>query len=1409
MDYLTATYINLCRLIISPGGISGCLLVFFLWSDTATLSAQVDLQIHKFSEDDGLSNNYIRCLLQDHLGFIWIGTENGLNRFDGRQFLEFRHDVEDEESIDGNWINTLFEDQRHNLWVSTRFGLNRLDRTTGKFERIKLITKDRASSSYSITKLFEDRSQQIWATTQQMGVLRLKADGSNTAYHLEQLSVAPTDADIKTNLQTFDIIQDKAGDLWVFTQIGLDRISTGKNRLDRFLFPQHEENPRFVDGGRTKLVIDAEGNILVAAINLNLFFINPSDPQPQLRPIQGYSQAFRSLHPETFKGRLCILPNREHLLWLSRGKTVGQLNLQTGAFHHINQNPDQFSLVVSSLMQDSGGNLWIGSSGAGLYLGVPTKTPFQFYAHRPGDPTSISRGMVRTMLEDNAGHLWVGFLGNGLDEFRYDEQHELVKIQNVQKTSGNAPGLVGNHIIKLMKDRQGQIWIGSNNGTGMNQFNPQAGSWKVFKHEPENPNSIAAGGIWGLDEDRKGNIWIGSFTDGLTRLHPPTNSMKHFVHDPDNANSLSNDLVKCLTIDREGIIWIGTNRGLNRLDPETENFTHYFNDPLDTQSITAGVIWSIYEDRQKDLWIGTGMGLNRFDREDQVFERFYENDGLPSNTVYGTLEDKEGNLWVSTDNGLAKRLSEGGKYLFQPLKKEDGIGSNAFLPKASFLSEQSGKLFFGSVDGMLVIDPNLLQRANSTIPKLVLHDVTKFNLKAKGGEEIVDHFISSGNGEVKLTHRDQSVTFTLSALDAYSSKSTNYEYLLEGFNPQWMKLQDNLEMTFTNLRPGQYTLKARSVNVNNVASPPVQLLVVTVYPPWWRSWWAYLFMALAVGGLLYTLYRFQLKRQLEIKETENLRALDVLKNKLYTNITHEFRTPLTVINGMADQIAGQEKIKRLIKNNSADLINLVNQIMELRKLEMGKMQLSYIQADVVLFLQNIVESYRVLAGQKDIQLHFIPKTRELWMDLDQEKLLRILSNLLSNAIKFTPNGGKVYLEIEISMVTDENRQEQEVLKISVIDTGIGIAGEKQPFIFERFYQVAQPSGSANTEQRTADEYHFRGPGSGSGVGLALTKDLVILMGGQISLESVPGKGSTFTVLLPVRREAQRVDIGKSSELAIAVPRPHSVHPKESVAPVGNDKKPNLLIIEDNVDVVEYLESLLEEQYNLLIARDGEEGIAIAFDQIPDLILSDVMMPGKDGLEVCSMLKQDERTSHIPIVLLTAKTSVESRIEGLERGADAYLAKPFNQQELFIRLQKLNELRQRLRQRFQNLDARLSTEPEAEDFIFQQQDAFLTKLRQEVEQNMEDPGFGTAQLCRKVGMSRSHLHLKITALTGRSTSNFIRTLRLQKARELLENTQMNVSEVTLEVGMNDRSYFSRKFKEEFGLSPSALIAKRPL
>jgi signal transduction histidine kinase/DNA-binding response OmpR family regulator len=641
-------------------------------------------------------------------------------------------------------------------------------------------------------------------------------------------------------------------------------------------------------------------------------------------------------------------------------------------------------------------------------------------------------------------------------------------------------------------------------------------------------------------------------------------------------------------------------------------------------------------------------------------------------------------------------------------------------------------------------------------------------------------------------HTADNITFQFGGIDLGNPEKLRYQFQLQGHGNTWSSASPSSEVNYGTLAPGSYTFRVRGRHPGGAWSEAGEY-PFTIRPPWWNTLWARLaYFSLAVG-LFYRLRRIELKRQqltfslrLEQVEAERLKELDMVKSRLYTNITHEFRTPLTVILGMADQMESKpaDPVKdrvRMIRRNGRHLLSLVNQMLDLAKIESHQMNLHLIQGDLAAYLGYVAESFRSLADQKDIRIRVIRPEAGVTMDFDEGKMLQVLSNLLSNAIKFTPPGGEVTVTIG---------QERGELIVEVADTGVGIHPDQLPFIFNKFYQ--------------ADNSHTR-QGEGTGIGLTLTKELVGLMGGHIGVESRPGQGTVFTVRVPIRHTADVRPIAWGP-----LDEPHAGHVAEDASAPGESasvtdmagERPLVLVIEDNMDVMTYLVSCLGEAFQVVKAMDGITGIGKALEIVPDLVITDVMMPGKDGFEVCDTLKRDMRTSHVPVIILTAKASMEDRIAGLARGADVYLAKPFHPEELLIHIGNLIALRKRLQERYQHLDA---TPPASASADEQVEDAFLLRLRELIEAELDNADLSIEDICKRMAMSRMQLHRKIKALTDRSTSIYIRSIRLAHGRRLLAAGELNVSQTAYAVGFEDPNYFSRVFQEEFGILPSDVKA----
>ena len=819
---------------------------------------------------------------------------------------------------------------------------------------------------------------------------------------------------------------------------------------------------------------------------------------------------------------------------------------------------------------------------------------------------------------------------------------------------------------------------------------------------------------------------------------------------------------------------------------------------------------------EDNIVFSTPAGIRQYD---DASNRFIPDDSWPYNDTTRIIHpfsvQPNGDIWLISQDDMNADLiqfkrTSGGEYLLRSQNFKQLLSKGMSVNSIDSDPANRDIVWISTSEGLVKYIPTEGHPVQQSFPSMVRRVLT-------GDSTLLD-----GNKTTQqvpeLAYKFNALRFEYTALSYDRPAENRYRVWLEGFDSNWSDWTEETKKDYTNLPEGDYVFRVKARNVYGLESEEGHF-TFSIDPPWYRSWWAYLSYLLAVVGSIYGLVRwrvYQLRqhnRQLELlvhERTEEVEAqkqqllqLDQLKSRFFTNISHEFRTPLTIIGGMAQQIEKSpdtwlHKGVKAIKRNNANLLNLVNQILDLRKLETGTLSLHLIQGDIIQYLQFLVESFHSLAESKGVHLHFLPKPKEVIMDYDKEKILRILSNLLSNAIKFTPEGGNIYVTVETTPMSTDNQPTNLTpagtsawLEIVVKDTGLGIPEDKLPHIFDRFYQV--------------DDSSTR-PGEGTGIGLSLTYELIKLLQGNITVESAVHQGTTFSVLLPISRQAAGAPSDEMDDLVteekgmteayLAGVDQYAEDPGATIS--DQEQLPTLLIIEDNQDLRTYMESLLEAHYHILLAQDGEVGIEMALEHIPDLILSDVMMPKKDGFEVCATLKQDERTSHIPMVLLTAKADVDSKLAGLQVGADAYLAKPFNEEELFIRLQKLHELRRQLQARYSSLESHKA----ADDSHVE--DAFITKLRTIVEENLGDETFGIPELCRAIGMHRSQLHRKITALTNRSTSHFIRAIRLEKSKELLLQGELNVTQVAYEVGFYDRAYFSRVFSSTYGLSPKDFL-----
>ncbi|MFT3910275.1 MAG: ATP-binding protein [Ferruginibacter sp.] len=1321
----------------------------------------------------GLSQGMVFDILQDKDGFIWVATKNGLNRYDGYDFKVFTNDPYDPHTLSSNTILKLFEDSKGRIWVSTEnSGVNIYDKESGKFYRLTYRSSDPASISGNVIRTMEELPD---------GRMLLGADGAGlNIVELPNDFFAKDKAPTITRLalpddeQVYGMGKDKNGSMWIGSMDGaVYRFDPLKNNFIKL------NNGKLFNNG----YLNKDGN---AFINSYLFLSDGKDVYP-LFDVNKIPVGNIIFNP---REKLWVNHHREpHFYDVSKWETGKKIEWNIVI-------PEEQKLIYPFII-DRSGILWSGSIGYGLRKFNTASSKFK--AQQGGYSVRwIIPNKKNEILLGNYAYGWIKITNDSTDKDPFRKIRDVTEIDN------------------FLIARSGTYWIKSDT-RGYFQYDPASGS--LIPH-PEIKNNNNIGSKQSLLEDSRNNIWFAGLGGEFMRLNTTTNKLDSFTVNTDPAKPIQlKAFCTALYEDKNGAYWIGTQEGFARvvfrnIENTLPQVKWYYNNSSNRNSLNYNHVSCFLDDPaapEKYLWICTkGGGLNRLNKTTGDFIHLTTKDGLPDDVVYGILADDAGNLWGSTNRGifclLANKEKNSSHWVFRNFTKAYGLQDDEFNTGA-FAKLPNGNLAFGGVNGLNIFNPKEILTAGFT-PNVFITNIMVNNAPVAPGDKTA--VLQSNIEETKsitLNHLQDILTLEFSSLDFTAPNQNRYRYQLEGADKGWIEAGSRRTATFLHLPPGNYTFKVQGSNSQGIWSDKIAELQITVLPPWWRSLWAYVCYALllvlaCVAYFKFSVNRAKLRSQLnfEQREAKRIKEVDVLKTQLYTNITHEFRTPLTVILGMAQQVVNNptehfNNGMSMIIRNGESLLKLVNEMLDLSKLETGKMSLQLVHGDIVHFLRYIVESFNSLAESQQKQLHFLVEMDSLIIAYDPEKMRQIVANLLSNALKFTPEKGNIYISISEDKTA---KGPGSLLIIKVKDTGIGIPADQLQNIFDRFYQL--------------DNSHTRKM-EGTGIGLSLTKELVKLMEGEITVKSPPtgaNKGSEFTVSFPVKKitadETELVYIG-SNEIQQKKINDVVEHKNGSINDSAVTGKSLILLVEDNADVVAYTASCLPD-YRLAVGKDGREGLEIATEIIPDLIVTDIMMPFVDGFEMCRKLRMDERTSHIPIIMLTAKADIESRIEGLEQGADAYLEKPFHKEELLVRIKKLLEMRKNLQQFYarraglavSSIETLSTITEDTSPVLNKTEDEFVKKVRLAVEEHLEDINFSVEQLCKHVFMSHSQLHRKLDALTGCSPNKFIRIIRLNKAKELLKDHNTSIASIALDCGYNDPGYFSRVFKQEYGVTP---------
>ncbi len=1360
-----------------------------------------------YSSKDGLSQSSVQCFFQDSKGFMWIGTGGGLNHFDGYNFSIYKNVPDDSSSLSNNNISTIAEDNQGYIWIGTfDGGLNRFNPNTEKFARyVEDFSDSTALNGNTINKIFVDSKSRIWivASGNSIAMLLLYNPDNNNfqRYRIEYGKIQPKNI----ALQTRTLYEDRYGKLWVGTQHGIFIFDPDKKEFIHKIVHDPENKNSLLNNAVTSLFESTDGSIWVGRSGF---------ADGGLSKIQLNNSTY-DLDVKNFKQDLNKV--------LHNGNSI----IDNG---------------INDLAEDHSQKIWIGTNW-GLSVLNPKDESFLNIKENSLNPFTIQSNKILAVYKDRTGNIWLGYSGSGLSKLRHNKGFIHIQQRSVKST-----GLLSNNVLATLQDKQNNLWVATLT-TGLNKIIFSDTNYNIFKviqfEQNFSENALERDDIFSLYEDKQGFIWAGTYGGGLFRYNGVAKGFKHYGRDPNHLDaSLGNEEVRVLCGENDTSFWVGTNMGLFLLKESANSkvtFTRYY--PVDSiPSTTSNArfqdlvkdnfdnIWAVtyqgkilYFDRNirqfkepsytkspptvniytahisfnKFLWIGTTSGLLKFEIINaetgpslNLLEWYTDKNGLPDMSIYKILEDQHHNLWVSHSAGLSKFDIQNEN--FKNYQEADGLQGNQFNVNAGTCLK-GGYLCFGGATGINIFHPDSL-KDNIFKPFVQITQIQTSNDK-------ISH--SSSEEKIIQKHWQNIISFEFATLDFTVPYKNQYAYQMVGFDDDWVYSGNKRTATYTNLDPGTYTFRVKGANSDGLWNEEGASMEIVILTPRGRTWWAYslytlsgiMIMILVVLGIL---RRVRLRSRLQLKEMEaqKYHELNTLKSRFFANISHEFRTPLTLILGPVEKWLSkttdpQRKAElKVIHRNAFHLLRLVNQLLDLSRLEAGTIKMKCKKGNLNLFISSIISQFSSMADSKKINFTFDSQD-EISMFYDADKLEKIIFNLLSNAFKFTPEHGI----ITVSLTKDEkqyNQFEDGFAEIRVADSGIGIKPAYLEKIFDRFYQVD------NTMTREFE---------GSGIGLALTKELVGLHHGIITVSSTPGNGTCFVLKLPLGSRHLQDDEIDHSESVTAMPRnPEVLTADDPIAEMDTSPEdPSLakvLIVEDNADLRTYLRNNLNNDYFILEASDGEQGYIYATTHIPDLIISDLMMPKMDGLQLCNKLKVDERTSHIPIIILTAKADHNTRMEGYETGADDYIAKPFDFAELCIRIQNLIVNRIKLREKY----ARKLINPKPKEVTIDSvEDKFLQKVMLSIEKYMDDSNFNVDKLADEVAMSQVQLYRKLKALTGFNTNDIIRNMRLERAADLLLHRAGNVAEIAYQVGFNNLSYFAKCFKVKFGKSPSEILS----
>lgn len=1361
---------------------------------------------------DGLSHNDVTSITQDSLGFIWIGTKEGLNRFDGHEFRVFRPLPFDSTSLGGVTVEALATEGGDGLWVATSSnGLSRYDARRERFTRFSHgpVTEGHLGT-HDLWHLLRARDGSVWLGSRSEGLVRFDPASGDVEHYDHDTSgpaepSSPSDSSVLSDPFILALLEGPEGHVWMGTQRG------GVNRLD----PETGSIRRYRHGplGTGGLPSDDVRALLLGRSGPGgdpTIWVGTGAGLARYEPGEDrfvVAEAVPGAEPVT-----ALLQTPDGVVWIGRENGLDRFDPDTGEVTRLRHDPtDPMSLgpgAVQTLFLDRSGVLWVGKK-VGVSRFAWSAPRFTVVRHDPSDPNSLGDPGVWSFLEDQDGVLWVGTEA-GLDRF----DPRTGAVTHYRHDPGDPSTLTRGWVVSLLEDSEGTFWVGTRRSGaqsgGLNRFDRETGRVvERFVEDAADSTSLRSDNPWQLFEDSQGRLWVLSGGAGcLNLMDRAQGTFTPFCHDPDNPDSPGYDAAKSVVEHPSGVLWFATwGGGLDGFDTRTGEWTHLRHDPERPNTPSADFILAVHRGADGVLWLGTnGAGLDRYDPETGVFTHFSQaNSALPNDIIYAIEGDDEGGVWLGTNGGLSRLDPETGR--FRNFGLEHGLQDMEYNATASYRAP-GGELFFGGIRGFNRFFADRVVGSGAAYPVMLTELRIRGVPMEVGGDSPLEVALPF-SGPLRLEPDQRDLSFTFAALGFSEPGQTRYRYVLDGYDDGWIEAQAGRTATYTNLDPGAYTFRVQAADGSGVWSDEGAALSLHLATPWWVSGWAYLAYALLAAGLGMGFHRIREERrqllhsmELERVRSENLRELDDARSRFFTNVSHEFRTPLTLTLGPLDDLRTgfhgplSEAVSaqvELAHRNAGRVLELIDQLLDVARLEAGSTRMRATRLELGAHVGRLMAAFTPLAERSSVDLELAAPRGPVEIWADPAHLEKVIANLLSNALKFTDPGGTVQVTLSL---------EEDSARIAVRDTGAGIPEEALPRVFDRFYRGENP----NAEFRP-----------GTGIGLALARELVHLHRGTLEVQSELGVGSIFTATFRLGRDHlapdQVVEEGRLPSMALPVP--HGLDPAlHDETPQGHgdpdEDVTTVLVVEDNEELRAFLRRHLSGPYRVLEARDGREGLAVARTRLPDVVISDVMMPEMDGYELCRALRSDVETDFIPVILLTARAAPEDRLLGLQEEADAYLTKPFSVEELLTRVRNLIAVRQRLQSRYGGPpgaeEGRIVLHPSPVD-VTSKDALFLEEVRSAIEAHLEDEDFTVELLAREVAHSRSHLHRRLRELIDETPSDLIRRMRLERAAALLEAGAGSVSRIAYVVGFKSVAHFSNRFQEQFGVRPSRYVGER--